>query len=468
MCFLNLRKMCLNAARCGAVFMLTGLCGCGGSDAGEPAVMNMTDAAESSYEGEAAQEEDMNGAQDTETAAGEAQAEETPVLRDRMRENIGCFAGCEVTGRELDDPKVWEIITTHFERVTLGNELKPDSLFGYSNARCPGKEWAEIGGSQIEVPKLDFSRPEKALDRFLEWNAEHPDREIKIRGHVLVWHSQTPEWFFHEGYDKSSPYVSADEMDKRLEWYIKTVLEHFTGEDSRYKDLFYGWDVVNEAVSDATGTYRSECERPEESLDNDTHGSNSSWWAVYKSERYILNAFKYANRYAPAELELYYNDYNECDSNKRNGIIKLLEAVKAEDGTRIDAMGMQGHYQADNPNPTAIQGSILAYAAVVGKVQLTELDVTAGSDYDGSAESKEAEYEKNRKRYSAIRFAIDCANDSADCEVSGVTWWGTVDHYSWLQNRSDVGGGSTKSRPQCPLLFGDDYEAKPCFYEFTR
>lgn len=36
-------------------------------------------------------------------------------------------------------------------------------------------------------------------------------------------------------------------MDKRLEWYIRSVLTYYTGEDSRYKGMFYGWDVVNDA-----------------------------------------------------------------------------------------------------------------------------------------------------------------------------------------------------------------------------
>lgn len=36
-------------------------------------------------------------------------------------------------------------------------------------------------------------------------------------------------------------------MDKRLEWYIRSVLAYYTGEDSRYKGMFYGWDVVNDA-----------------------------------------------------------------------------------------------------------------------------------------------------------------------------------------------------------------------------
>ncbi|MCR5120383.1 MAG: endo-1,4-beta-xylanase [Lachnospiraceae bacterium] len=404
----------------------------------------------------------------TETVTEEPE-EEVPVLRDAVRANSGDFVGCAVTGAEIDDPKVWDIITTHFERVTLGNELKPDCMFGYSVAQCPGTETDTLNGEDITVPKLDHSRADRMLDRFLKWNEENPDRKIMIRGHVLVWHSQTPEWFFHEEYDKNKPYVSAAEMDKRLEWYIKSMLSYYTGEGSRYKGLFYGWDVVNEAVSDGSGTYRTEAENPSEPLSDDRHGSNSSWWAVYRSEQYIINAFKYANKYAPAELELYYNDYNECVRNKKYGIIELLKAIKAQEGasgegTRISAMGMQGHYGMTDPSTIDIQSAIKQYAEVVGKVQLTEVDIRASEDYDGSEAAKPAEYEKLEKRYNVIWNCVK----SADAEVEGITFWGTVDHYSWLQSRSDVGGGSKTGLPQCPLLFDENYEPKPCFYTFTK
>ncbi len=388
-------------------------------------------------------------------------------LKDAVSKELGCYVGAAVTGQEINNRRVWEIITTHFNAVTLGNELKPDALFNYSNAVCPGTEEAELNGETITVPKINFYKAENMLDKILQWNKKNPEDALKVRGHVLVWHSQTPEWLFHEDYDKQKPYVDKETMNKRLEWYIRTVLTHFTGGDSEYKDLFYGWDVVNEAVSDSTGTYRTDSENPNEPLSNDTHGNNSSWWHVYQSNEFILNAFVYANKYAPADLELYYNDYNECSGQKTAGILELLRAVKATDGARIDAMGMQGHYNMDSPNYSEIDMAIRMYAQVVGNVQMTELDMKASEDYDGSPESKEKEFEAQAKRYGAIYWALKSADKEEGVNVTALTFWGTADHLSWLQSRSDVGGGNTTGLPECPLLFDEHYEKKPAFYAFV-
>ncbi len=420
--------------------------------------------------------EDMNSALESESVedTDDISKKETdiPALRDSVEEKMGCRIGCAITGQEPWDIPLWNLVTTHFNAVTLGNELKPDSLFGYSVEKCPGTEEAELNGETITVPILDFKNPEKILNKILKWNEANPEREIEVRGHVLLWHSQTPEWFFHEDYDKSKPYVTKEEMDKRQEWYIREVLTHFTGEDSQFKDLFYGWDVVNEAISDATGTYRTDTENPEEDLQEDRHGSNSSWWHVYQSEEFIVNAFKYANKYAPSDLELYYNDYNECVPKKREGIIKLLEAVKAKEGdpgegTRIDAMGMQGHYNVSSPSGTDVQASAEAYGEIVGNVQITEWDLSASDGYDGSDKAKEDEYEKQRKQYNLMYYGLQSAQNSGKVKITGLTFWGTVDKYSWLNFRSNVGGGSTKDQKQCPLLFDGNYEPKPCFWVFA-
>ena len=454
-----------------------------GSQIGENTTESVTDATNENADapdqadpGAETESEDSDSVEvsegDAEDAEVENDEEGVVILKDGVEKELGCLVGTAITSQELGDAQIWTLITTHFNAITLGNELKPDCMFGYSNDRCPGTVEVELNGETIVVPKLDYLRSEKILDRIVKWNNDNPDNVIKVRGHVLVWHSQTPEWFFHEDYDKNKDYVDAETMNKRLEWYIKTMLTHYTGENSKYKDLFYGWDVVNEAISDATGTYRSDSENSEEPLSNDTHGSNSSWWHVYQSNEYIINAFIYANKYAPADLELYYNDYNECMAKKQMGIIELLKELKAKEGapgegTRINAMGMQGHYQMSSPSTSEFETAIRAYADVVGNVQITEMDMKASNGYDGSAEAKEEEFEKQAQRYSTLYEVMKSTNKEDGINITGLTFWGTADHYSWLQWRSNVGGGNTTGLPECPLLFDEMYHPKPAFYVFA-
>ena len=359
-----------------------------------------------------------------------------------------------------------KLVEKHFNAVTLENELKMDSMFGYNNDSVPAGSVheEELNGEKIMVPTLDNSRADAILDKIVEWNSSNPDKQIRVRGHVLVWHSQAPEWFFHEDYDKSNDYVSQEEMDKRLEWYIKSVLEYYTGENSKYKGLFYGWDVVNEAISDSTGTYRTDTEPGSDQLSDSTHGSKSSWWKVYGSNEFIINAFKYANKYAPADLELYYNDYNECDSNKLKGIVQLLEDVKAGEDTRISGFGMQGHYTVNAPSSGQIEDAVRAYSEVVDKVMLTELDVKVSPMFDGTEEALPDEYARQAAYYSSIYELLKKLDKEEGINVSGITIWGVIDTYSWLQQQSNVGGGATGKILQCPLLFDGKYKAKPAFW----
>ena len=367
------------------------------------------------------------------------------------------------------DEKLMQLVTKHFNAVTLENELKPDCMFGYSNA-AP-KEGSihkeELNGEQIDVPTLDHSRTEPILDKLVEWNSKNPDHKIRVRGHVLVWHSQTPEWFFHEGYDKTKDYVSKDVMNKRLEWYIKTVLTHYTGEQSKYKDLFYGFDVVNEAISDASATYRTDTEQSGDKLTDDIHATKSSWWKVYGSNEFIINAFKFANKYDPASVDLYYNDYNECDSRKRGGIIQLLKDVKAAEGTRISGFGMQGHYSVNAPSVSQFEEAVKDYAKVVDKVMLTELDVKPSATFDGS-EAKLADALNREGDYYKRLYETAKELDKQDgINIAGITVWGVTDKYSWLQDSNNVGGASDGKMKMYPLLFDENYQAKLTYWAFV-
>ena len=398
-----------------------------------------------------------------------------PEWKTSVTESLGndSIAGTAIMLSEISDDTLMELVEKHFNAVTFGNELKPDALFNYQiDGNSVPTKTITFEGEELQVPivndagdSLDFSRADAMADKILEWNNAHPDQKIRIRGHVLVWHSQTQEWFFHENYDITKPYVNKETMNRRLEWFISGVFDHYFGKaaNGKYDGLFYGWDVVNEAV--IGNTYRTDKVSAAESLSEIRHGNNSSWWHVYESNEFIINAFKYANKYAPANVELYYNDFGETDNTKCEGIVKLINDVKSAEGTRLDAFGMQAHYNVDGFSAAQFKSVAKKYAQAAGKVQLTELDFKASSTYDGTAATKESEYTKmaycHKNLYEAIK-----ALKAEGANVSGITVWGVIEPNSWLHSQSNLGGGGSGSA-QCPLLFDGNYKAKPAYWAYV-
>ena len=375
----------------------------------------------------------------------------------------GTLTGTCLASSSLKDDKLVALVKKHFNAITFENELKPESIMNGIYPTGGFKEDDLIEFKGYKVPKgLDFSTPDAMLAEIYKWNTEE-GYNIRVRGHVLTWHSQTPAWFFREGYSSSqnAKYVSKEEMNVRHEWYIKTVMDHYFGADSeakKYGELFYGFDVVNEAISDSS---------------DEIYRTNGDWAGLYgvgsaeEAPDYIINAFKFANKYAPSWLELYYNDYNDCTPSKVASISKLLTSVKNHESdselpTRIDAFGMQAHHDMDSPSKQQIINAAKTYGAIVGKVQVTELDVKSTIGYKGTKAEKEKEYAKTGHRYKDIYNAYREVVASG-VNVNSFTIWGTIDSLSWLNDFNGAGGGSN-GRPQSPLLFDGNYQAKPAYW----
>ena len=329
--------------------------------------------------------------------------------------------GTATTAGEISPAITKELVKHHFNSITAGNELKPDSVL--DKAACLALA-AEGNDTDPQVtlanasPILDFAR----------------DNNISVRGHVLVWHQQTPLWFFKEDYDEKGEWVSKDKMLKRMENYIKNV---FAAIKEEYPDVdFYAWDVVNEALTDG-GSPRE----PGYPSEANQYGA-SPWVKIFGDNSFIKPAFEYAKKYAPEGTKLYYNDYNEY-MDKKDAIVKLASEINS-DGHYIDGIGMQSHLNVTNnggndPFPTAgmYKNALEKFSKTGLDIQITELDATV----DGQ------NYELQAKYYSDIFDAIVAYKDY----VSAVVVWGTTDDQSWRATKD-------------PLLFNKDYEAKPAYY----
>ena len=334
--------------------------------------------------------------------------------------------GGAATASELAPKPSKDLFLKHYNSLTPGNELKPDSVLDY-NATVAYMQ--ANPGDQVN-PQVSLRAAKTLLD-FAK------DNNIPVRGHVLVWHAQTPDWFFRENFsqDTTAAWASKEVMLQRLENYIKNLMELIKTQYPTVK--FYAWDVVNEAVDPNTSTGMRN------PGSNYTTSGNSLWMQTV-GEDFIVKAFEYARKYAPADCKLFYNDYNEYEDKKMGYIVNILQNLKAKG--LVDGMGMQSHITMDYPSISMIEKAVRKYTSLGLEVQLTELDVKQ-PDNSTTALNNQA------TRYQALMTKIaDLRKEGLN--IGAVVLWGITDATSWI-------GGY-------PLLFDAQYKAKPAFYSIVN
>jgi endo-1,4-beta-xylanase len=270
-----------------------------------------------------------------------------------------------------------------------------------------------------------------------------------IVGHTLVWHNQTPAWFFTDSV--GTPNSPAQQI-ARLRSHIEAVAGH-------YKGRIHAWDVVNEVIGD-DGAYRP-----------------TTWVkGVGDGDSLVTLAFRYTAQYAP-NTELYYNDFNAWRPAKRDGIVRLVRMLKKK-GIRIDGVGMQGHWGLNYPETRYIEAAIDSFAAAGVKVMITELDVdvlplTKEGQIIGQSfmepQWQNEEFKKFLDPYAAgLPDSVQRQLTARYAElfrifwrkrdkIDRVTFWGAHDGLSWKN------GYPVPGRTNYPLLFDRAHRPKPAY-----
>jgi endo-1,4-beta-xylanase len=347
----------------------------------------------------------------TTPAAGPDDAEsEAETLRGAARGRF--LIGTAVMSRSLDDPEMAELVATQFDVLTGENEFKPAPI-------------------HPQPDRFNFA----GADRIVEFAQAH---DMKVVGHTLCWHSQSPRWMYQGDDGKPLP---RDEALRNLEAHIDAVMGHFKGK-------VVGWDVVNEAISDAGDDYL-----------RDTPARRAI------GDDYIIKAFEFA-READPDVELYYNDYNNDQPEKLEKTLRLVRELKRA-GVRIDAVGMQSHLRLGDAEAAArLERAIEAYSAEGVKVVITELDVDVlprrgrGADIAAREQGGDDPYRDGlppevaeaQAKFYADLFRVVLKHPGV---VTRVTFWGTHDGASWLN------GFPVRGRTNHPLLWGRGLKPKP-------
>ncbi len=309
-----------------------------------------------------------------------------------------------------EDARGAALVAAQFSTITPENVLKWENVH------------PKAGAFAFDLP-----------DRYVAFGEKN---HMRIIGHTLVWHNQTPAWVFQD--------VDREGLLNRLREHIQTVV-------GRYKGRIAGWDVVNEAINE-DGTLRA------------------SPWMKIIGEDYIAKAFEFAHAADP-QAELYYNDYNLENEDKRKGALDLIRKLKAQ-GVPVTAVGLQGHYKLERPSVEQVDGAIADFAKLGVKVNITELDVDVlppatsqqGADISLRADSQaklnpyadglpDAVQQALAKRYADL-FGVFLKHPEV---ITRVTFWGVTDKESWLND------WPVKGRTSYPLLFDRQGQPKPAF-----
>lgn len=322
--------------------------------------------------------------------------------------------GAAVSSRMTAVPALRDLICRHFSSLTADNQMKPMFLLDRDATLAQGDP-ARVA--------LRFA-PADALLSFAR------DAGIAVRFHTLLWHNQTPRWFFTADWSDApdAPFAAPEIIQSRMEHYILGVMRHV---NETFPGVVYTWDVVNEAIEpdqQAPGLYRS----------------RSPWYAVL-GEDFLPAAFRAARRGQAPGQTLCYNDYNAFQPVKRDAIIALLKKLQAEN--LVDTMGMQGHYVLKEMDIPACETAARAYAALGLNLQVTELDIhcTRG---DEAGQRELADVYGNY-----FDMLVRLCREGIPIEA--VTFWGVTDADSWLT-------GFRRERSY-PLLFSGDLQTKPAF-----
>ena len=346
-------------------------------------------------------------------------------------------------GYQMQSDETMKFVKHHYNSYTLENELKPAQILSDWSGTISVSEAKKLGYvipdgyTESTVGKLNFDSVDKILEIANQYG-------LQMRGHVMQWHQQTSTRFFKEGYSSNGANVSKEVMDKRLEFYIRSVMKHVMDKEKsltgKAGSLVYCWDITNEY------THRT----------NDP--AATSWMDVYGNmglkPTYVKKAYEIAydelKQYGlQKDVTLFYNDYNEYDV--ADEIVKLINYINEGEEAKIcGGIGMQSHITVNYPSLEKYGTAVDKFLATGLQVQVTELDI--GIE-DGQTEEDLANH------YSDIMKLLISKQENRDKSVNargitGVTVWGLYDTISWR-------------KPTSCLLFGSGLDdPKAAFYSF--
>lgn len=243
---------------------------------------------------------------------------------------------------------------------------------------------------------------------------------VKLIGHTLTWHSQSPDWMW------DAPNFDHDTALNNLNAHIDGVLGEFGGR-------LQAVDVVNEAIGTVNASNPGDWK---------TALDKGEGWALALGWEWVELAFVRAAKVVDEngwDCKLYYNDFG-LEGTKAEAAYAMVKDINERyKGHRpngkplIEGVGIQGHFNM-NTKMKDVEAAVALLATLPDvSLSFTELDVEYLNEGTLTPEQSVAQAQKYAQLFQICKnYAAGTANTTGNPKVvERVTFWGTDDGGSW-------------------------------------
>ena len=331
---------------------------------------------------------------------------------------------------DSDGPSLKEVVSKSCRKVDIGAAVKPKPLSqdGLYPRVLAGEFNSVVVEHHLKWAPLCHSLPgpladESPTDRLGRYDFHYSDyvvdwalrNDMKVKGHVLVWHVTTPEFVKD---------FSAQEMKEQIKRHIFTTMGH-------YKGRIQVWDVVNESLA------------PDGTL-------AKNMFLEKLGPGYIEQCFRWAHEADPTATLLYNDNKVEgTGTPKSEGFYKLLAELKRR-RVPIHGCGLQAHFDAAGtglkrpPTPRMVKEQIRRLGELGLSVNISEMDVRV------------SRLPPNLRQVAQKQIYHDIvAAALTEPAFDGVWLWGFTDRHTWVTHfyYDDE-----------PLIYDEEYGRKEAYY----
>ncbi|WP_425956212.1 endo-1,4-beta-xylanase [Xylanimonas sp. McL0601] len=333
-----------------------------------------------------------------------------PSLKDTVPFPVGVAAGsAETTGVRS------QLVLKDFNQLSPENAMKPEGWYDASHNFRMSSETSAL---------MDFAQ------------ANH----LRVHGHTLLWHNQTPAWFFQHDDGTALTNSAADQafLTQRLHDHIFNVAKTLSDKYGLFgssTNPMVSFDVVNEVIADNA--------TPD--------GLRQSNWYNILGPNFINLAFQYANQAfdqqyaAPGTnrpITLIINDYGTESIDKQNRLFTEVKSLR-DQGVPVDGVGHQFHVSITTP-VSSMKAALDRFSTLGVKQAVSELDVSVGDNASSALIIQQGYFYKDV--YNLFR-----AHQAQYGDIFAVTQWNLDDAHSWLTGKAAT-------------LFDGNLQAKPAYF----